>query len=229
MTTFQENTATIENASIPQQDAAHVFEVNFSKDDVYNSSNTVPALGTKEFEELSRSLDSRSLGYRFIKRAFDILMSLCVIAVGVILWPITLAVFVVIAVQTKGFPIYMQKRVGQYGREIYVPKIRTMVADSENVEKYLNEKQLEEWRKERKVTGDPRVVPAGAFLRKTSLDELTNFVLVLTGSIAAVTRNKLVVKPQVSSLRGFEESVNSFCQNLHTVYNRAFSAEKAVA
>lgn len=202
MTTYQDNTATVENEPIAQQMPVRVIDVDFSMGDSNSASEDMPKLGTKEFEELSRSLDTRPTGYRFVKRAFDMVMSVCVLAVGIILWPIVLVMLIVIAVQTKGFPIYVQERVGQYGRTIRVPKIRTMVADSENVEKYLNEEQLEEWRKERKVTKDPRIVPAGAFLRKTSLDELTNFMVVLTGSIPL---RILKTRPEFS-----EESMGAF-------------------
>lgn len=194
MAMYQDNTAAVDNATIPQQDVAHVIDFDFGGEEVKIAASSMPELGTKEFEELSRSLDTRPLGYRFIKRTFDIVISACVLAIGLILWPITLAMLIVIAVQTKGFPIYVQKRVGQYGRTIRVPKLRTMVADSDNVEKYLNEEQMEEWRKERKVTSDPRIVPIGALLRKTSLDELTNFVLVLTGSMSAVGPRPIVVE-----------------------------------
>lgn len=194
MTTYQDNTATVENEPIAQQMPVRVIDVDFSMGDSNSASEDMPKLGTKEFEELSRSLDTRPTGYRFVKRAFDMVMSVCVLAVGIILWPIVLVMLIVIAVQTKGFPIYVQERVGQYGRTIRVPKIRTMVADSENVEKYLNEEQLEEWRKERKVTKDPRIVPAGAFLRKTSLDELTNFMVVLTGSMSVIGPRPIVVE-----------------------------------
>lgn len=47
-------------------------------------------LGTKEFETYSRSLDKRSLGYRFVKRLFDIVFSVFVIAVCILLLPLTL-------------------------------------------------------------------------------------------------------------------------------------------
>jgi hypothetical protein len=110
-----------------------------------NMSDALPSLGSKEFEALSKSMDTRPLGYRILKRLFDILISLLAFFIVIALWPLTLAFLCVIAVQTKGFPIYVQERVGQYGRSIRVPKLRTMIVDSDNVSKYLNEKQLSQW------------------------------------------------------------------------------------
>lgn len=190
MTLNQENTATVENASIPQQEAAHVIDVDFGANvhtkEADNASGSMPVLGAKEFEALSRSLDTRPMGYRFVKRTFDIVMSVCVLAVGVLLWPITIAILIIVAIQTKGFPIYIQERVGQYGRTIRVLKLRTMVVDSENVEKYLSKEQLEEWRKERKVTLDPRITKFGALCRKVSIDEIPQFFNVLVGQMSVI-------------------------------------------
>ena len=126
-----------------------------------------PCLNTDEFARLSRSLDRRPLGYRVVKRIFDIVFSVLVIAACIALLPLTLVLLIVIAVQTKASPIYVQERVGRYGKPMKIFKLRSMVGDSDNVEKYLNDEQLVQWRKERKVTDDSRVVPIGRFIRKT--------------------------------------------------------------
>ena len=114
------------------------------------------------------------LGYRFVKRVFDIAFSLCATIVGLC---------VAIGLESPGSPIYLQKRVGYQGRPLRIFKLRTMVADSDDVEKHLDPKQLERWRRERKVDDDPRVTKVGRFLRRTSLDELPQFLNVLAGQI----------------------------------------------
>ncbi|MEO2483689.1 sugar transferase [Eggerthella lenta] len=170
-------------------------------------------------------INKKPLYYRFIKRAFDVVFSLIVIVITFIPMLI-LSVFV--AIDTKAFPIYSQERVGHKGPFKFF-KMRSMVRDSDDLKKYFTPEQIEQWNKEHKVDSDPRITVLGSFLRRTSLDELPQFFNVLMGQIAAVTTKILVVKPQVSSLRAFEEFVNSFCQNMHTDFCDGFSAEKAVA
>ena len=139
--------------------------------------------GTDEFGELSRSLDSRSLGYRTAKRAFDIVFSALVVAVGLIPCAI---LSIVIAADIKGSPIYSQERVGRYGKPFRIYKFRSMFADADNVEKYFTPEQLIEWKRERKVENDPRITGLGRILRKTSIDELPQFINVLAGQISVI-------------------------------------------
>ena len=129
------------------------------------------------------------LGYRFVKRVFDIAFSLCATIVGLI--PIAL-LCVAIGLESPGSPIYLQKRVGYQGRPLRIFKLRTMVADSDDVEKHLDPKQLERWRRERKVDDDPRVTKVGRFLRRTSLDELPQFLNVLAGQMSVVGPRPIV-------------------------------------
>lgn len=130
-----------------------------------------------------RSVPAKSFGYRFVKRVFDIGFSLCVIVIGFV--PVAL-LCLIIRLESPGSPIYFQKRVGRYGTSLSILKLRTMVADSDDVEKYLSPEQLAQWKSERKVDCDPRVTRVGALLRKTSLDELPQFLNVLAGSMSAV-------------------------------------------
>ena len=139
--------------------------------------------GSEVFASLSRSLDSRPLGYRCAKRVFDVAFSGCVLAVGLIPGAI---LSLAISIDTKGSPIYSQERVGRYGKPFRIYKFRSMVADADNVEQYFTPEQLEVWKRERKVSGDPRITKLGAFLRKTSLDELPQFLNVLVGNISVV-------------------------------------------
>lgn len=143
----------------------------------------VPAPGTDAFAELCRALDRRPLGYRFAKRAFDIAFSVVVIVVGFI--PCAL-LSVAIAADTKGSPIYTQERVGRLGRPFRIFKFRSMVADADDVEKYLSAEQLAQWERERKVDDDPRITRLGAVLRKTSLDELPQFLNVFAGQMSII-------------------------------------------
>ena len=142
--------------------------------------------GSEKLRIASQNADVRSFGYKTTKRIFDIAMSLIVIAATVVLWPITVIVLVSTAISTKGFPFYTQERVGQNGQIFRLIKLRSMVADSDNVEKYLNEKQMQQWRRERKVDNDSRITKLGAFWRATSLDELSQFLNVLAGQMSVI-------------------------------------------
>lgn len=139
--------------------------------------------GTEEFAEACRALDRRSLGYRFVKRAFDVVFSAVVVAVGLVPCAILSAA---IAIDTKGSPIYTQERVGRLGRPFRIFKFRSMVVDADDVGKYLAPDQLAQWERERKVDDDPRITRLGRVLRRTSLDELPQFLNVLAGQLSVV-------------------------------------------
>lgn len=109
MATYQENTATVENASIPQQEAAHVIDVDFNKVEA-SSAMLVPLYGEPGFAKYARSLDTRSIGYRVVKRLFDLVFS-CIVVVITFIPLLILSIF--IAIDTKAFPIYSHERVEQ--------------------------------------------------------------------------------------------------------------------
>lgn len=139
--------------------------------------------GTEEFADECRALDRRPLSYRFAKRAFDVAFSAVVVVVGLVPCALLSAA---VALDTKGSPIYSQERVGRLGRPFRIYKFRTMVADADDVEKYLDIEQLAQWKRERKVDNDPRITRLGSVLRKTSLDELPQFLNVLKGQMSVI-------------------------------------------
>lgn len=98
-------------------------------------------------------------------------------------------VFIVIAVLIKiddGGPIFFkQVRVGQNGRLFSCLKFRTMVVNAEKLRANLMNKN-EQKGPVFKIKNDPRVTKIGAFLRKTSLDELPQFINVLLGDMSIV-------------------------------------------
>lgn len=124
------------------------------------------------------------LGYRFVKRAFDIAFSALVIAVLVI--PVAILCLVIV-LDSPGAPFFRQERIGKGGRLIHIWKLRTMVADAhENPGRYMTGEQLETWMREQKLDDDPRVTRVGRLLRRTSLDELPQFVNVLVGDLSVI-------------------------------------------
>ena len=128
-------------------------------------------------------IPEKPLRYRFVKRAFDIAFSSCVIAVGLIPG-LVLSAFIV--ADTKGSPIYTSTRVGRNGVPFRILKFRSMVADADDLEKYFTSEQLDEWHREHKVDDDPRITKLGAFLRSSSIDEFPQFINVLFGQMSTI-------------------------------------------
>lgn len=157
-------------------------EVSLGKAGV-ESQERMPKLGTDAFAVQCRNLDHRSRAYRFIKRIFDFMFSVCVVVIGFLPG---LILSLAIVVDTKGSPIYSQARIGRLGRTFRIYKFRTMVADSDDVEKHLDADQLAQWHRERKVDDDPRITPLGRKLRRLSLDEVPNFLNVLKGDMSVI-------------------------------------------
>ena len=90
--------------------------------------------------------------------------------------------------------IFKQKRIGLDGKEFDLYKFRTMVPNADEVLKeLLKDKQLrKEWNKNQKLDIDPRITKVGKILRKTSLDELPQFVNVLKGEMSIIGPRPLV-------------------------------------
>lgn len=164
-----------------------VVETQTTTEDLLEGGTLAAEAGESAFavseEEHVAETAGNGLVYRFVKRAFDIAFSLCVVVVGLV--PITL-LLLIIRLESPGSPIYRQERVGYRGQPLRIFKLRTMVADSDDVEKHLSPEQLTQWERERKVDDDPRVTRVGRFLRKTSLDELPQFLNVLAGQMSVI-------------------------------------------
>ncbi len=122
-----------------------------------------------------------TLGKRLFDLAFVILT-----AIPVILVLATLATLVA----TDGrAPFYVQKRLGRHGRVFRMYKLRSMVKDADSVlESYLdsNADARREWDRNQKLRDDPRITWVGRLIRKTSLDELPQFLNVLKGDMSVV-------------------------------------------
>ncbi|MEK4716763.1 sugar transferase [Priestia sp. FSL W8-0524] len=122
-------------------------------------------------------------GYTFLKRSVDI--SGAIIGI-LVLSLILLTIAVLIKIEDPKGPIFFsQKRVGKNGKIFRMYKFRSMIVNAEE--------KLQELLKENETTGamfkmknDPRVTKVGAFIRKTSLDELPQLWNVLKGEMSLV-------------------------------------------
>jgi Undecaprenyl-phosphate glucose phosphotransferase len=106
-----------------------------------------------------------------LKRTSDIILSLLIIALAS---PFMLAAAIAVKVSSRGPVIFRQRRYGLDGQEIVVYKFRSMRV-AEDGSAIVQAKR-----------GDPRLTAVGAFLRRTSLDELPQFFNVLQGRMSIV-------------------------------------------
>ncbi|WP_445147878.1 sugar transferase [Baekduia sp. Peel2402] len=107
-----------------------------------------------------------------LRRLFDVLVSATVLLVTS---PILALAVVAIRLESKGHPIYRQRRVGKDAHPFDVLKLRTMVSGAETMGAGLAVDD-----------GDSRITRVGAFLRRTSIDELPNLVNVLKGEMSII-------------------------------------------
>ncbi|MBQ6782385.1 MAG: sugar transferase [Acholeplasmatales bacterium] len=131
----------------------------------------------------SVSMYRRKPIYAFIKRLFDIILSLT--AILLLSW-LFIILMIIIPFSVKASPLFGHKRYGKGGKIFRVWKFRSMVNDPRPIEEILTPEQLIEYRTEFKVTNDPRVTRFGKFLRKTSLDELPQLFNILIGNMSIV-------------------------------------------
>jgi lipopolysaccharide/colanic/teichoic acid biosynthesis glycosyltransferase len=134
------------------------------------------------------------------RRAFDVVVAGTALVIAA---PFLFLAVIAIRLESKGSPIYRQRRVGKDGAPFDVLKLRTMVTGAEHMGAGLAVSE-----------GDTRITRVGRLLRRTSLDELPNLVNVLRGDMAIVgprptvpvqvdryterQRGRLAVKPGIT-------------------------------
>ena len=116
------------------------------------------------------------------KGAIDFFLTIFVL---ILVSPLMLIIGMLIKFEDGGPVLFKQIRVGRYGRHFVCLKFRTMVVDAEERKHgllSLNEQDGPVF----KIKNDPRITKIGKFLRKTSLDELPQFINVLMGDMSIV-------------------------------------------
>ncbi|MEB3270943.1 MAG: sugar transferase [Synechococcus sp.] len=129
---------------------------------------------------------------RTIKRAGDIVFSLAALSLGA---PVFLALGVLIKLTSRGPVFYVQRRLGRDHTPFGCIKFRTMRRDADKILSalLLSSPDLEEeFRNDFKLKNDPRITRLGKFLRRSSLDELPQFLNVLRGEMSVVGPRPIV-------------------------------------
>jgi len=145
------------------------------------------------YPDLSKR-DEAKKGFSTTKRSMDVVGSALAL---IVLSPILLIIAAVIKLTSPGPVFFRQKRVGQHGASFVFLKFRSMHVnnDASAHKKYVE--QLISGKADRKpasgnangvfkMTNDPRITKIGAFLRRSSLDELPQFINVLRGEMSLV-------------------------------------------
>ncbi|WP_406943518.1 undecaprenyl-phosphate galactose phosphotransferase WbaP [Citrobacter freundii] len=142
---------------------------------------------------------------RFLKRTFDIIFSILIIALSS-----PLLIYLWYKVTRDGGPaIYGHMRVGRHGKLFPCYKFRSMVMNSQEVLQKLLETDSnarEEWDRDFKLKNDPRITAVGRFIRKTSLDELPQLFNVLKGEMSLVGPRPIISE----ELSRYDENVDYY-------------------
>ncbi len=120
--------------------------------------------------------------YELAKRALDLVVSTALLP---LILPVIAVCALAIWLEDPGPVFFRQLRTGRHGRRFRMFKLRTMVTNAEQLKQellHLNELSWPDF----KISNDPRVLRVGAFLRKSSLDELPQIFNVLRGEMSLV-------------------------------------------
>lgn len=143
---------------------------------------------------IKEKIEVRKVLYKVVKRLIDILGGL----VGcVLLVPITVTVYIARKVlkEDDGPLFYEHLRYGKDGKKFRIYKFRSMCIDADKrLKEYLeqNEEARIEFEENHKLKDDPRITKLGKFIRKTSIDELPQFINVLKGDMSLIGPRPIV-------------------------------------
>lgn len=150
------------------------------------------------------------MAYLFFKRLLDIVGGLIAL---VLFSPLYLLIAIAVKIDSPGPIFYVHERVTSKGRLFPLVKFRSMKLEYSTGSKYGGDKaeeflkqvladpgKQEEFKKFYKLTDDPRVTRVGAFLRKTSLDELPQFWNVVQGHMSLVGPRAYLAKELLSQM-----------------------------
>ena len=135
--------------------------------------------------------------YKITKRFLEIIFSIVIILISV---PFVLLLALLIKLSSRGPIFFKQIRIGKDKKQFECIKFRTMSQEADDILKnlLLKDKSLrKEFKKTQKLKNDPRITPIGKFLRKTSLDELPQFINVLKGDMSLIGPRPIVEEEKV--------------------------------
>jgi lipopolysaccharide/colanic/teichoic acid biosynthesis glycosyltransferase len=144
---------------------------------------TLPRISVVRIHATTRTSHSGRLAYWTAKRALDLVGSL--IAVVLLALPMLVLAAAIKLTDVHAPVLFRQERTGRGGKRFHVLKFRTMVKNADELKERLRDQSLVPW-PDFRLENDPRVTRLGRVLRKTSLDELPQFINVLVGQMSLV-------------------------------------------
>ena len=146
--------------------------------------------------------------YRFVKRFFDVLLSILAL---IILSPFLIGVAIAVVIDDPhDGPLFIQERVGKNGRHFRILKFRSMIKGADAMKKELEAMGINLKNPEDptyKAEDDPRNTRLGGLIRKISVDELPQFINIIKGDMSIVGPRPLVVNEV--------EEMNAFAMQRH--------------
>ncbi len=150
--------------------------------------------------------------YYTTKKIFDII---CALIGCLMLLPVSLITKISYLLTGDKEPIFFtQKRIGKNGEEFNFYKFRTMIPNAdEELKRILKEdKELaKEYKENKKMKHDPRITKMGRFLRKSSLDELPQFINVLKGDMSVIGNRPYLPREKKDMGKYFNDIVSTKC------------------
>jgi lipopolysaccharide/colanic/teichoic acid biosynthesis glycosyltransferase len=149
-------------------------------------------LGARRAIRRREALSSAAFNASWSCRVMDFVIAL---VAAVAFSPVFLLITILVKLQDGGPVLFRQQRIGQDGQRFSCLKFRSMRPDAEAyLAKLLatSPDLREQWEQDHKLKRDPRVTPIGAFLRKSSLDELPQLFNILAGDMSVVGPRPIV-------------------------------------
>ena len=162
--------------------SCHIFPEDWHEQGPGSTASTAP------YPELLRDSDPKRLAL-LVKACMDVAGSLFALA---LFSPILLTIAIAVKLTSRGPILFRQQRVGQFGKKFTFLKFRSMYTANntkiheEYVKQLIAGKESGKGDGVYKIVNDPRITPIGRFIRKTSLDELPQFLNVLMGDMSLV-------------------------------------------
>ncbi len=141
---------------------------------------------------MKRKSKYKKVVYSFLKTALDFLFALIFIIIG---FPVFAIIALLVKFSSRGPIFYLQERVGKNKKLFKCIKFRTMHAEADDMFANIirkNELLKKEFEENHKLKNDPRITSIGKFLRKTSLDEIPQFINVLRLEMSIVGPRPIV-------------------------------------